>query len=140
MQEAWMQKVWGLRKQTSCKTMWIKHPETQVIFLISIKWIRLARALFSVESMNDIKIKKAHRRIIGGGWTWEGISLMNTCWVNHSVFDQFLNVTKDGEIPFHLKRILKVLCHYTWKTWYILCSSSGLKDFCIRFYHARNVF
>ena len=40
--------------------MRIKHPETQVIFLISIKWIRLARALFSVESINDIKIKKAH--------------------------------------------------------------------------------
>ena len=93
--------------------MWIKHPETQVIFLISIKWIRLARALFSVESINDIKIKKAHQRIIGGGWTWEGISLMNTCWVSHSVLNQFLNVAKDGEILFHLKRILKVLCHYT---------------------------
>ena len=140
MQEARMQKVWGLRKQTSCKTMWIKHPETQVIFLISIKWIRLARALFSVESINDIKIKKAHQRIIGGGWTWEGISLMNTCWVSHSVLNQFLNVAKDGEILFHLKRILKVLCHYTWKTWYKLWSSSGLKVFCIRFYHATNVF
>ena len=137
MQEARMQKVWGLRKQTS---MWIKHPETQVIFLISIKWIRLARALFSVESINDIKIKKAHQRIIGGGWTWEGISLMNTCWVSHSVLNQFLNVAKDGEILFHLKRILKVLCHYTWKTWYKLWSSSGLKVFCIRFYHAPNVF
>lgn len=140
MQEARMQKVWGLRKQTSCKTMRIKHPETQVIFLISIKWIRLARALFSVESINDIKIKKAHQRIIGGGWTWEGISLINTCWVSHSVLNQFLNVAKDGEILFHLKRILKVLCHYTWKTWYKLWSSSGLKVFCIRFYHAPNVF
>ena len=34
------------------------------------------------------------------------------------------------ETIFHLKRILKRLCHYKWKNWRKLLSSSGLKSLC----------
>ena len=33
----------------------------------------------------------------------------------------------NGKIIFYLKRRLKRLCYYKWKTWYKLLSSSGLK-------------
>ena len=42
----------------------------------------------------------------------------------------FSNNLFNGEITFHLKRILIVrLCYYKWKTWYKLLSSSGMKEF-----------
>ena len=41
----------------------------------------------------------------------------------------------NGEITCHLKRRLKRLCHYKWKAWYKLLSSSRLKKNCIHFYH-----
>ena len=45
----------------------------------------------------------------------------------------FSNNLFNGEITFHLKRILIVrLCYYKWKTWYKLLSSSGVKEFYTR--------
>ena len=37
--------------------------------------------------------------------------------------------TNFGEIILHSKRILKMLCHYKWKTWCKLLSNSRLKIF-----------
>ena len=61
---------------------------------------------------NDIKIKITHR-VVGDGSIWEGISLINVCWVSQSVFYEVLNVVSDdvfnrkclfnGEIMFHLE-------------------------------------
>ena len=56
--------------------IWIKHLDTQIIFSISIKCIRLARTLFPVKSTNDIKVKKAQNRVSGGGWICEGTSFI----------------------------------------------------------------
>ena len=33
----------------------------------------------------------------------------------------------NGEIIFHMKRMLKMLCYYKWQAWQKLLSNSGLK-------------
>ena len=45
---------------------------------------------FLLKVQNDIKIKVTRHRVIGDGWIWEGISLMNPCWVGQSVIEQVL--------------------------------------------------
>ena len=40
---------------------------------------------------------------------------------------------------FKKDTLLKRLCYFKWKAWYKLFSSSGLKKYCIRFYHAPNI-
>ena len=61
-------------------------------------------------------------------------------WISsQSVFYQVLNAVQwwclkkifNGEIICNLKRRLKRLCYYKWKTWYTLLSSSHIKTFCI---------
>ena len=37
------------------------------------------------ESKNDTKTKISHHRVTKNGYIWEGISLMNPCWVGESV-------------------------------------------------------
>ena len=63
-----------------------------------------------IVATNNIKIKITHR-VVGDGCIWEGISLMNACWVSQSVFYEVLNAVSDdvfkrkclfnGEIMFH---------------------------------------
>ena len=36
-------------------------------------------------------MKMIWHRVMGDGCIWKGISLMNACWVNQSVFYQILN-------------------------------------------------
>ena len=90
---------WG----PSCEFMWIEHPWNTS---------ELARTLFPVEcsyllTANNIKIT---HRVVRDGCFWEGISLMNACWVSQSVFYEVLNIVSDvfkikclfnGEIMFH---------------------------------------
>ena len=38
-----------------------------------------------------MKIIIIHHRVTGNRWIWEGISLMNACWVSQSGFYQVLN-------------------------------------------------
>ena len=61
-------------------------------------------------------------------------------WISsQSVFYQVLNAVQwwclkkifNGEIICNLKRRLKRLCYYKWKTWYTLLSSSQLKKNCV---------
>ena len=87
--------------------MWIKHIETQIFpfpyFLLKV-------------ATNGIKIKKTHQIVIEDGLIWEGISLMNACWISQWVFYRVLNaINGNGEIIFHLKMILKMLSYY--KPW-----------------------
>ena len=75
---------------------------------------------------------------------------MNACWVSQSVFYEVLNAVNDdvfkkkclfnGKIIFHSafkKDTEKVVLfrYWKWKAWCKLLSSSGLKKFCVRFYH-----
>ena len=89
---------WGI----SCKYMWIKDPWNTS---------ELERTLFSVQSAtNNIQIKIIHR-VVGDGCIWEGLSLINACWVSQSVFYEVLNAVGDdvfqrkclfnGEIMLH---------------------------------------
>ena len=55
----------------------------------------LAWTLFPVESTSKVKIKITHHRVIGDGCIWEGISLINACWVSQSVFYQVLQAVSD---------------------------------------------
>ena len=41
-----------------------------------------------------MKIKITHR-VVGDGCIWEGISLMNACWISQTVFYEFLNAVSN---------------------------------------------
>ena len=73
------------------------------------------------------KSKKTQKRdglvmedVMGNGCIWEGIYMMNAFRVSQSLFCQVLNAVSEcakkkifnGEIIFHLKRILKRLRYY----------------------------
>ena len=62
-----------------------------------------ARTLVSVESTNNIEIKVTRYRVIGDGYIWEGISLINPCWASESVFYQVLNAVHDADGVFNRK-------------------------------------
>lgn len=53
-----------------------------------------------------IKIKTTHYKVTEDGCIWEGIWLMNACWVRKSVIYQVLNAS-DG--VFNRKRIKVVV-------------------------------
>ena len=81
-------------------------------------------------------------KVIGDECIWERISLMNAGWdiqwilyqVSNAVSDQVcLKKTFNVEI-FYLKKRLKKLCYYSWKSRYKLLSISGLKIFFTCFY------
>ena len=81
-------------------------------------------------------------KVIGDECIWERISLMNAGWViqwmlyqvSNAVSDQVcLKKTFNVEI-FYLKKRLKKLCYYSWKSGYKLLSISGLKIFFTCFY------
>ena len=62
----------------SCKQLESNNFETKVIFLIATKYSEL-RTLFPVGSANNIKIEITRHVVIGDGYIWEEISLMNSC-------------------------------------------------------------
>ena len=70
----------------------IKHPWDT----IQIPYNELARTLFPVESTTNIKIKRAHHKIVGDGCIWEETSLMNDWWVSQLVLCQVLNAVIDA--------------------------------------------
>ena len=51
---------------------------------------------FVVESTNNIKIEIRQHRVVGNGCIWEGILLVNACWVSQSVFCKVLNPVNNG--------------------------------------------
>ena len=68
----------------------------------------------------------------------------NTSYIPQVISQQWLCFFKknfNGEIIFHLKRILKRLCYYKWKrtTRYKFMCDSGLQKFRGHFYHAPNI-
>ena len=47
-----------------------------------IHYSESTRTLFPVGGTNNIKIKITHHRVIGSGYIWEGLSLINAWWVS----------------------------------------------------------
>ena len=62
----------------------------------------MGRTLLTAESKYNIKIQITHHRVMGNGSISEGISLMNTFWVGHSVFYQDLRAANDT--MYYLKK------------------------------------
>ena len=100
----------------SCRSVWIK----QLWNTSHSQWPEL---YFLLKVQNNIKIKVTRHRVIGDGWIWEGISLMNPCWVSQSVIEQVLNASYG---VFERKSLMEKLyfiveseklCYYKWKTW-----------------------
>ena len=112
---------WG----TSYKSIRIKHSWNTSYILYMIPDSELARTF---ESKNHIKNETIRHRVMENECIWEGILLMNACWVSQSVsvLSSFkcspmmvcLKKMFNGEIICHLKRRLKRLCYYKWKAWY----------------------
>ena len=76
--------------------MWIKHPwnKHNVILLTYVLHMIVKARTF--ESTYHIKIKITRHRVMEDACIWEGISLMNVCWVSQSVFYQILNAVSDA--------------------------------------------
>ena len=59
--------------------------QTQEPYFLYDRSSELARTF---ESKNHMKIKTTRHRDMENGHIWEGISLINACWVSQSVFYQ----------------------------------------------------
>ena len=70
----------------SCRSVWIKQ-------LWNTSHGQWPEFYFLLKVQNNIKIKVTRHRVIGDGWIWEGISLMNPSWVSQSVIEQVLNAS-----------------------------------------------
>ena len=56
------------------------------------------------ESKNHIKIKTNRHWVMENGCIWEGILLMNTCWVSQLVFYQVLAIKERIESLYFPER------------------------------------
>ena len=117
--------------------MWIKHLWNTSHIPYSPHDDSVARTF---ENKNHIKIKRTCHRFIENECIWEGMSLMNAWWVSDlssfkwSPIMAYLKEMLNGKIICRLKRRLKRFCHYKWKAWYKLLSSSWPKKNCAHFY------